>query len=82
MKCSVSMPKEATRPALRLARVMRVREAKSRVRRGIFVTNREDKLKMIFSKFADLSDACDQKVLDQEPNYCDFEVNKDWSHSN
>ena len=36
---------EPTRPALRLARVMMVREAKRRVRRGIFVTNKEDKLK-------------------------------------
>ena len=37
--------KELTRPALRLARVMRAREAKRRVRRGIFVTKRDDKLK-------------------------------------
>ena len=36
---------ELTRPALRLARVMRAREAKRRVRRGIFVTKRDDKLK-------------------------------------
>ena len=36
---------ELTRPALRLARVMRAREVKRRVRRGIFVTKRDDKLK-------------------------------------
>ena len=37
---------EHTRPALRFARVMRASEAKRRVRRGIFVTNKEDKLKV------------------------------------
>ena len=46
MKSNLSIRKEVTRPALRLARVMRAREAKSRVRRGIFVTNSEDKLKI------------------------------------
>ena len=46
MKRSLSTRREPTRPALRLATVIRAREAKRRVRRGIFVTNNEDKLKI------------------------------------
>ena len=46
MKGSLSTRREPTRPALRLARVIRAREAKRRVRRGILVTNNEDKLKI------------------------------------
>ena len=48
-KTAKTKTKELTRPALRLARVMRAREAKRRVRRGIFVTKREDKLNEIIS---------------------------------
>ena len=46
MKRSLCIKREPTRPALRLAMVIRARDAKRRVRRGIFVTNNEDKLKI------------------------------------